>query len=494
MQTPAQLAESCLAYYPLKADTLDYSNNANDATAMGSISFIPGRFGQAASIAGVPGNGVQLPAAAFSQTGEDFTLALWVCLSADENITNGWAVIAGGLLGDNDNGSLSYQMTYQLAGQTAVDDFLFNAALTPGVWTHLAVSFDQAQMLLTCYVNGEVTATYANALPAGALALMPFTGTPYIGCAGPSSDQTATFNGAIGDVMLFNLVLDQSTLDLLDGAQTYDLSTPSSDTAFPWGFAALAVVVVGIMLANFISSTRRPKLISQIQSPSAPPPYDPAVVAAKIMQLAAGSSPVLPLAPAQLTRTQANIPDYAKVKVDIGGLGEYLYSPPGVSTVMSCGFKDAINVNCTTTTQNNSTPPNQPIPNLLLIEQTGPMSCNANAKLPLANDTVDYVVMQNTPLTNQWLTEIARVLKPNGEVGLWIDAQYAAQIRQLASSLGFQQMECTDDNADLDEMVLRYQALIDQGVNAVKFLYPKIRLYPAPGASLSVAAAETSVA
>jgi len=477
MYTPAQLAQACLAYYALKADTLDYSGHNNDATAVGSPTFIPGRFGNAISIAGTPGNGVQLPASAFTQTGQDFTLSLWVCLSSDEQVTNGWAVIAGGLACDNDNGLLAYQMTYSHSGQTYLINFGFEASLTPGVWTHLAVTFDQSQMLLTCYVNGVATMTYPGALVVGSAASMPFTGRPYIGYAGPTSDSTSTFNGAIGDVLLFNLAIDEETLDLLDGTVTFDIPSSASPEAFPWLFAAAVVLFIGLVIINL--PTRQPTIVGQLETePSAPQPYSPSAAAQKIMQIAGTPLSQNPL---QFTRAQAGIPPFAKVKVDIGGCGRYLYADG--SDVIACGFSDAININCVSTTGSDTKPPNQPIPNLLLIGQVGPMSCNPLATYPFANDTVDYVTIQNAPLSNTAVSEIARILKPGGEVGLWLDTtepSVVAQITALANLLGYQQQSCTGLYEDLDEMVLAYRALLAAGyTNAKRFPTKKIRLYPA---------------
>jgi hypothetical protein len=124
--------------------------------------------------------------------------------------------------------------------------------------------------------------------------------------------------------------------------------------------------------------------------------------------------------------------------LDVGGEG--WASAYGVES----GFRSAINVNDRTTHSQTQ----RPIPNLLQVE-----SWATAPGYPVADRTVDYVTMQGAPLTGRNVEEIARVLRPGGRIGLWIDPAETVEgvsverrIRELATRVGGTvDRSCTDE-------------------------------------------------
>jgi RHS repeat-associated protein len=110
-----------------------------------------------------------------------------------------------------------------------------------------------------------------------------------------------------------------------------------------------------------------------------------------------------------------------KVHIDIGGEGRY---------------RNAINLNprTTTTTTGES---GQPIPNLV-------QGVGENA--PFKNGVADLITVENTPLREGSPSEIARILKPGGEVRLVHPADYAASAhQQVINAVGGTVHQTTDN-------------------------------------------------
>lgn len=107
---------------------------------------------------------------------------------------------------------------------------------------------------------------------------------------------------------------------------------------------------------------------------------------------------------------------------DLGGEGRHTVN--GITS----GFADAINFNDHT---NDSTHPNVAIPNLVLMA-----AFSGNPQYPVTTGTANYVVMQDAPLNDRNVKEIARLLAPGGQAGLWIDQTlYGEQVKALAKTL-----------------------------------------------------------
>jgi len=98
-------------------------------------------------------------------------------------------------------------------------------------------------------------------------------------------------------------------------------------------------------------------------------------------------------------------PQRGPVHIDIGGEGRY----PG-----------AINVNPNTTTSTTGTA-GRPIPNL--VQATG-------ERLPFANQAAQIVTIENTPISQATASQVARVIRPGGEIRLVSPADYARTAHQ----------------------------------------------------------------
>lgn len=109
------------------------------------------------------------------------------------------------------------------------------------------------------------------------------------------------------------------------------------------------------------------------------------------------------------------------VHIDVGG--------EGLNEHMGCisGFTNSINLNAMTKQSN---PYGIPIPNLVRLE-----SWSGDPDYLFADGFADYITMQNAPLTEKNVTEIARCLRPGGLVELWIDDSFLPEMKRLASLL-----------------------------------------------------------
>ncbi len=102
---------------------------------------------------------------------------------------------------------------------------------------------------------------------------------------------------------------------------------------------------------------------------------------------------------------EADAPQRGPVHLDIGGEGRH----PG-----------AINVNPNTTTSTTGTA-GRPIPNL--VQATG-------ERLPFGNQVADIITIENTPISQATASQVARVIKPGGEIRLVGPADYAQVAHQ----------------------------------------------------------------
>ncbi|EFA86853.1 hypothetical protein PPL_00658 [Heterostelium album PN500] len=113
----------------------------------------------------------------------------------------------------------------------------------------------------------------------------------------------------------------------------------------------------------------------------------------------------------RVTRKQLNIADTYKLHLDIGGEGSFTYN-----NAIS-GFPDALNINVNT---NQSQYPVKAIPLLVRLQQWEEQP-TYKPSLPFADKSVDYITMQSTPIADWEVTEIIRILRPGGSIGLWLN-------------------------------------------------------------------------
>jgi hypothetical protein len=110
--------------------------------------------------------------------------------------------------------------------------------------------------------------------------------------------------------------------------------------------------------------------------------------------------------------------------LDIGGEGRY----PGALNVNPMGL--------TSTTGEAG----RPIPNLVV---------GRGEALPIADHVADLVTVESAPLRPGAADEIARVLRPGGEIRLFHPAAYAAETHgAVAAALGVELVDVMTRNAD----------------------------------------------
>lgn len=123
----------------------------------------------------------------------------------------------------------------------------------------------------------------------------------------------------------------------------------------------------------------------------------------------------------KVSRSDLQLNDSEYVHLDIGGEG------CNISHNCISGFETSVNVNDHI---HQSVARHNPIPNLIFIDKWF-----KNPSYPFADHFADYITMQNAPLTDQNVTEIARCLRPGGKVELWINSSFKANIDKLATLL-----------------------------------------------------------
>ncbi|MES2886859.1 MAG: hypothetical protein V4739_02505 [Pseudomonadota bacterium] len=131
----------------------------------------------------------------------------------------------------------------------------------------------------------------------------------------------------------------------------------------------------------------------------------------------------------QITREQLGIGEDARVHVDIGGEG------PIDSHGLEAGYADSINIQAADGPIGDGThqtqPPYGPIPNLVLLESW-------DQEFPFEEGFADRITLQNAPLTDNNVDQIARMInKDGGEIELWVDVTaYKGNIEELARRVG----------------------------------------------------------
>lgn len=151
------------------------------------------------------------------------------------------------------------------------------------------------------------------------------------------------------------------------------------------------------------------------------------ILVGKINDIVSGHSPVIKAfstgadGTIKVSRNQLHINSSQFIHLDLGGEG--FHEDYGFVS----GFETAINVNSQTHQSQKQT---VAIPRLVYIK-------NYNNPYPFADQFADYITLQGAPLTQHNVNEIARMLKPGGKVGLWIDKlMFQTQINDLARQLG----------------------------------------------------------
>lgn len=130
-----------VAHYAFDGDARDSSGNANDACTTGSPTFVDGQYGSAMDFNGA--NQYAMAPATIMASVTDFTIAAWVKWGGGGSA---WPRIFDFgndttqnmlLTPSSGSGTLRFAMT---TGGTAGEQRLETTALTPGTWTHVAIT------------------------------------------------------------------------------------------------------------------------------------------------------------------------------------------------------------------------------------------------------------------------------------------------------------------------------------------------------------------
>ncbi len=216
---------SLIAHYPFEGGTTDSSVYGHDATATGAPSYGAGQDGQAISLDGVDDH-VTAPAAIAD--GADITLAAWI----NWNGGSAWQRIFD--FGDDTSHYLfltpsSGSGTLRFGIKNGGSEQQLNAnALTPGVWTHVAVTLNGDTG--TLYVNGAAAATNA------AMTINPGDFSPILNYIGKSQWPDPLFSGLIDDFRVYNYALTGADIATLASGGSGDTTPPAA----PSGLAATA--------------------------------------------------------------------------------------------------------------------------------------------------------------------------------------------------------------------------------------------------------------
>ena len=213
IQTPAAAP---VAAYPFDENegtvAHDSSGNKNEGTfSAEGVSWAPGKYGSALQFDGANGC-LSIPDSEVLRLGEEFSLESWVRPEGEmlhypaiyKESSEGFPSYALGI-GFNTAGKPEGQLGKEGKGH---QDLAATASLEPGVWSHLALTYDGAKLRL--YVNGELAATkYVEA---------PASGTPgplTIGCAALGAQR---FKGRIDEVRIYNRAIGLGEVAADEGA------------------------------------------------------------------------------------------------------------------------------------------------------------------------------------------------------------------------------------------------------------------------------------
>lgn len=406
-----------LAYYPLKGSIAEDSKDLPSLNLLPTSGYQPsycaGAFGPAVQFRGLPG-ALEFPIFPYRKILPSYTLALWVKLDKYP-VSGQLAGIAGPLMVDSD-GRLHYEFVDRQYGKPQ-RQLSSDTHLQQGQWYSIIVSYSFEQSRLSLYVGGYLDSIiYIEADGSSQQAVLPLHGN--IGAGYDPSSQN--LNGAVGDIMFFSQHIHEATA--LSLANQHVESAYSDDPRKRLGPLLLlipAIYVIGSLVVLQVVANRH----DQDGSPDQPNKQsDPMLEWTKninslIDQRSGGSNGAMP----KISRADVGIPDEEVIGIDVGGEG------PVVRQGVLCGFPGAFNLNSIDVSPGFNGSPSLPIPYLIKIPDW-----STKPPYPFADNFADKMYMQSAPFDDHNATEFARVIKPNGEISLWVDDErYEEQIDRL---------------------------------------------------------------
>jgi Concanavalin A-like lectin/glucanases superfamily len=371
------------------------------------------------------------------QAPDFFTFSTWVCL--DPAAWPGPHDESGTIIGPIFVDGRSRVVIIELAATQPplpIATFTGTIPLTVGEWHHVLVAFrGYPDPILSLYVDGSLDSAWE--VPGGRAQADPWRGG--IG----ATDGLRLLGGSVAEVMYFGMAAEQEHVDLL----CTDITCPSPASAVEMAAArgadpdalgdpdgkppaGLFGLVVGFVVVTVLALVVEYWFATIREQGTVAPPVTPEELAKRIT--AQVGSPAS--RSKRVARSDIGVDSSTRIHLDLGGEGYFVYQ--GVTA----GWTDAINVN--ETKENSQT--HQPIPSLVLIEAWA-----SNPPLPFADEFADYLTLQNAPLVDFYVPELARIVRRGGSIGLWIDRSiFQSQIDTLARSLSTMPNYSPDDEFD----------------------------------------------
>lgn len=213
-----------VSWWAAEGNAMDALGN-NDAILGGGATFAPGKVGQAFSLDGTAGF-VEAPDSASLSILGQLTIDAWIKPNNVANIQD--------IVSKYNSCQGAEQKSYDFAlrdsgafqfcvydGQGGYHCVLTTTAITPGVFTHVAGTFDPATQAMKVYFNG--VDTLAPVLPGSVDVNVIFDSTTPVDigrtfCAGPNKGPTDYFGGLIDEVEIFNRALSASEVQAIANA------------------------------------------------------------------------------------------------------------------------------------------------------------------------------------------------------------------------------------------------------------------------------------
>ena len=182
----------------------------NNGTLQGGATYVPGLVGQAFNFEGSTAQYVSVPSTAFLNIYGTHSVSFWVKLTTLPPAGKAYYVVSkwtNGAEHKQININADGKVFYYLFGTTAGSGVTTTAALQTGVWTHVAATYDGANMKI--YINGALNASVpANNDVGDSNGALYLGNNPLIA----ASYSGANFNGQLDELGWFNSALSATDI------------------------------------------------------------------------------------------------------------------------------------------------------------------------------------------------------------------------------------------------------------------------------------------
>ena len=432
------MAPDVLLYYPLKADLAE-TVIGDPSLALAAVNgfvprFIPGLFGPAMNFSGQQGS-LKMPSALpFSRTLPSYTLTLWTQIN--NYPPTGKNVNISGPLSIRPDGKLAFSFLFSGTDPLAMATYVSQQVVPKSQWVSIIVTYASEESRLSIFINGSLDSVfYTTADSSSRAAVTPFYG--YIGCNVDSNGNMTMFDGAIGDIQIFDQHVHDAVASALasrTASLTYSAAGPSANGSVE---APQVFLLIPLMIGIAVFAMTTTALYAWYQSKSSQPELDIDEVVKRITDKVG-----FPARPgAKVSRQDISLPADYPIYIDVHGTG-YRSSP------ISSGMVYAINVNDSEFDYSEGK-----YPHLVKVA-----AWSTNPILPFADGFVDHLTCFGDYITDQLAAEFARVLNPTTGV-----------IEVLVPALSWSSVRAAIVNAIFDKLSMELQAVVEKPDTPVRF-------------------------